>query len=1779
VSKLEVSESALTRLKSYLDLAIRPEILDKVNLKRLLRARLAKARAEFFGLTFPDEEFFDAILDDFIGKESPEFSVDALAAQLRARALDGFAKNKEEADAFVSGRIPIKNPSFDKFTKEAAGLIYNHLEKKFWGAGANWIKKWKTQKRRHGIPFVQEIEDRPKNIELYEQEQQEELEKEPLESPRTVKIREEVEKGLKEEELRREGDPEQSEIIKMVRNFIQRQNPQERKIFEAILEKIFLAEKPKKIKELASELDMSAQTLAKYRDELQEKLQEYLKHHKERVREKGYIIPSDVPDYVEYLTDEDKGETRQFHLEKFIDKQIEERKKTYRRGISEKGVEVLKALAEGLKKNEVISKTDLSTNAFYELFEIFMDIYRKWYRTMEREACIRVLRRVARFIMAAGEEPEKREKKIVRIKVDEPESESIDSYKMMIRQNLPKKLNVTIHFTSDYSNYEVAEKQADPEKEGPNFKWKMIEGVLSLKRNFGQYGLYELDYSFTQDLNDDGSRKGELSSVLKVKKTSLKERPVEKPEEDAEKKMEREKKEKEEREKEEVRQRNELKPILDDYVNSNVLAGGPLNEDLLCPVVYTNTKTKKEYNSIDEFKIAFVGLAATDEGYKKLKEQYEERQRRIRLGPMIYTKKMDEVHDTLEKLKLELIKEKKKQFAEKDESYIKKLEIGIEEMTILLKKMISEKRQKDTERFEKTRQEAIDVAKEMDLLIEEKTEEKSQVDASMNVYAIVFPGPKSEKVKELNDLCEYYAKEARQLGVVPESFILRPRVTSWISKNEFKALLNTVDAIFRRVYKTKFKNLREKEMGRKEKSEERKSIEKRRDEDLKRLPELFYALVVDLRDRRNEFKKDHPEEFEDLAKKTDTAWLDDTNVMEEVRTHIQTVGHEREEEKEPKLRKEERKPVSIETFRELLKDVVYEKGFFAGLADRLKEVSLEPFESKEDQEKLLSELRPLGSKCIELQNTIKTLSTVSHRIRIRTDMIDVINKKINLLSNLSPSKFIDGLQAFINDSEKSIEDLEKELKELERPPTKGELGDTPEEQEKYKKLWEEKMRGVKVEDLEAIQKKIDDIKDIIRVSKNLLTDILRKAHHKPDIKLESIIEYMTKSKDKISKEIDEIKRERNISDDQLENLSKLEADNKEANAEYDKKQRQLAKASQVPAVNIAETLLSEMEYFSKLYNSISRMTWFPREEEPVFAADATDKSRESLRDKIVAVAKSISRFNIRAEESIKDALKTLRDHIRKFIQTYHGEFYGEGGGTYTAAVTTEKFEDWAEKRREEHEERVHEEWEKYRGETFITPQVRAEIDRVKKAILDLKTPEYKKLAEEDFNNLIEGMKQGLGEEITEEDLNEIAKQNNISKNQARVRLIQFRINFSIVVLDHFLTLVMDLRGQEKEEEEEEKEEKSKARRHKNKAPEEYKTMQTFVEKNIPGITKIEKEEKEEKPGKATARDIRLFVENAFAKKPESWRQAVKDFLNEGMGIKEYSLGEGRTKSKTKRGPPASEPKAYATESEIRDWTVDVLEDVITGKSSPGGAVIGFLSHFLDRQKEAHGKKPLDIGIVIETLVNACKDFYSHVGKWPYGKDHRITLYPMKRKEKLYRYRQEQKQKGHKDILMKFERLTPGSVDLYFESPDELDKFREHLFKMYDVINRLIAPDKLPDPPKDIKDPSRLPIGYWDLMDELKIWEEEKKPSSTSAPATPPASPAAPEEKKKPSSTPAPETKEPPTRWKAPGSKYVEWVREQRAAKETVSDMMVYNVARKFAGVSDQTETEVDLVLR
>jgi len=65
----------------------------------------------------------------------------------------------------------------------------------------------------------------------------------------------------------------------------------------------------------------------------------------------------------------------------------------------------------------------------------------------------------------------------------------------------------------------------------------------------------------------------------------------------------------------------------------------------------------------------------------------------------------------------------------------------------------------------------------------------------------------------------------------------------------------------------------------------------------------------------------------------------------------------------------------------------------------------------------------------------------------------------------------------------------------------------------------------------------------------------------------------------------------------------------------------------------------------------------------------------------------------------------------------------------------------------------------------------------------------------------------------------------------------------------------------------------------------------------------------------------------------------------------------------------------------------------------------------------------------------------------------------------------------------------------------------------------------------------------------------------------------------PAAPAAPETKEPPTRWKAPGSKYVEWIREQRAAKETVSDMMVYNVARKFAGVSDQTETEVDLVLR
>jgi len=73
-----------------------------------------------------------------------------------------------------------------------------------------------------------------------------------------------------------------------------------------------------------------------------------------------------------------------------------------------------------------------------------------------------------------------------------------------------------------------------------------------------------------------------------------------------------------------------------------------------------------------------------------------------------YTKKIDEVKDRLREMKLELIKEKKKQFAERDVERIKSLEKGIEETTVLLNEMESW-----LSGFKKLHEKAIDIAKEM----------------------------------------------------------------------------------------------------------------------------------------------------------------------------------------------------------------------------------------------------------------------------------------------------------------------------------------------------------------------------------------------------------------------------------------------------------------------------------------------------------------------------------------------------------------------------------------------------------------------------------------------------------------------------------------------------------------------------------------------------------------------------------------------------------------------------------------------------------------------------------------------------------------------------------------------------------------------------------------------------------------------------------------------------------------------------------------------------------
>jgi len=178
------------------------------------------------------------------------------------------------------------------------------------------------------------------------------------------------------------------------------------------------------------------------------------------------------------------------------------------------------------------------------------------------------------------------------------------------------KVKAIIEFSANYDNKSVLEKDGpDPKKDPVDFKYKKYTAKFKGNRKgSSKKGGWKktVNYTYTQDLTDEGDPKGESKSTLELDGNPV---PIS----------------------------DNFKKSLDDHVKDTMLTEGMLpygqsvaegksSQSVKFPVVYENVKMDETYFGAHDFFLAYQGLLTEDISQKKRKEIVEKKQRQRSVG-------------------------------------------------------------------------------------------------------------------------------------------------------------------------------------------------------------------------------------------------------------------------------------------------------------------------------------------------------------------------------------------------------------------------------------------------------------------------------------------------------------------------------------------------------------------------------------------------------------------------------------------------------------------------------------------------------------------------------------------------------------------------------------------------------------------------------------------------------------------------------------------------------------------------------------------------------------------------------------------------------------------------------------------------------------------------------------------------------------------------------------------------------------------------------------------
>jgi DNA-directed RNA polymerase specialized sigma24 family protein len=802
------------------------------NEKPLSYARLLDGMADEaevrVGRKLDREVFKENIVDMFIDEEAVDQLVTKLQETFRKAGL-----SLGEASTVVQRGVvtPELKEKFRVISqkKKPAEMIYAWLENFFRNRTERWIER-----KQKEVPL----------------EESGELPGEP--APETgaepdVPSEKEIEEETKRTYRWEEG------LLEAIHNFIDSrvQSGDKRMIYKKILSDRLLGSM--NIEELAKETGVSVGSVHSYEKNLKELLSEYLASRRD-VR--TFLGPAfvqnlrkkkvEIPDYEDFMK-ENPGERKS--LREFIHDRFGGRGKP----VSELTEKALDLFIEGLGISEAADRLKADYNAVKLIkARYFNDAYEDWYR--ERVEDIR------KSFTAA----------VKRVKYREPgkpvEEEAVEV--RTVHENLVNKalqqvddpskrsgVKVYITFTSDFDHYN--RKKDDVE---PHFRWLSYAASVEAEKTvqskkYGQV-TYTLDYHWTAEFPEKDMTDAGLEEALKKGTSSLKidgkeftgglKTPTSEP---------------------------DLKERLDSHMKEHVLSEGLMPHANL-PVEFYNTKMKKRYLGIDEFKRAYdvmktgepkpgERLVRHDAPHRKRLEEKTRLEEQKKMGPPGHTAPEHDPTLYSERVRLmklidvareELKKEKDAERKDEQKKHLQELELKLRNIQT-----------EDWKDIEDMIGEEMKFWEEQDLAVRQQEElkklktEKPAVpvhQASVFIYAATVAAPSSAESRELVDILKQYG-------------VKEPDPSGWLMPSGILALAK---ALRMRVQEELDRRIRTHKPFGEDPGDWEKKQEKAKEKytgDLERALKLFPELVKDLKERRDRFRKEHPADFEAAGRAPD----------------------------------------------------------------------------------------------------------------------------------------------------------------------------------------------------------------------------------------------------------------------------------------------------------------------------------------------------------------------------------------------------------------------------------------------------------------------------------------------------------------------------------------------------------------------------------------------------------------------------------------------------------------------------------------------------------------------------------------------------------------------------------------------------------------------------------------------------------------------------------------------------------------------------------------------